>query len=132
MATLSRVLLVPALGVFLLLAVQEGAGHRLLSADDSSSNSRGPALCTNPSFQYTIKQDDTPKKIVTAVYPNSAVPWRKLWGIIKACNRQHWTAAATASPASCSCQPTQSLSSPPFLQGSTSQMTSRMTRRILC
>lgn len=74
-----------AIALILCLAAQEGAAHRLL--DDSSSNSKPPAMCSTSTTTHTILQGDTPRKIVSAVYSDSAVPWRKLWGIIKACNK---------------------------------------------
>lgn len=74
-----------ATALILCLAADQVAAHRLL--EDSSSNSKPPAMCSTSTTTHTILQGDTPRKIVTAVYPNSAVPWRKLWGIIKACNK---------------------------------------------
>ncbi|KAF6254610.1 vitelline membrane outer layer protein I [Scenedesmus sp. NREL 46B-D3] len=94
--------LLPALALLFLLAMQYGTAQRLLAAPHAATanapgSSSDHTLCTNPISTYVIKPGDTPKKVVTAAYPGSLVPWRKRWGFIKACNSAALTTAEGSS-----------------------------------
>lgn len=67
----------------------------LLSGSESQPSS---AQCSDPITIYTIKADDTPKAIVNAAYSSSKISWRKLWGIISACNKEVLQGAPAGSP----------------------------------
>jgi hypothetical protein len=85
----------------LLLLLESAAVVGLLSAADadtsatSTASSSSSALCATITSSYVIKSGDTPKKIIKAAYPDSNVPWRKLWSLVRTCNAK---AAASGKP----------------------------------
>ncbi|WIA14361.1 hypothetical protein OEZ85_002890 [Tetradesmus obliquus] len=69
MAIINRFALLAALAVFLLMAVQGGSAHRLLSdSDNEDGGGELPPFCENAVNIITLKADETLDKVIELVY----------------------------------------------------------------
>lgn len=76
-----RLLLLSCLACTVVLA-------RDLSGVEPAHAAGKKGLCDNILSTHEVVQGETPRTIVTAEYPTSKVHWKKLWSLIKTCNRQ--------------------------------------------